>query len=133
MVQPLVKHKIVKKRTKRFKRHQADRYDCVDDSWRRPKGIDSRVRRRFRSLNLLPSIGYGTNKKTRHMGPDGFLKFLVRSPQDLEILLMHNRKYSAEIAHNLSVQKRKVILARAEQLNIKVTNPNARVRQEETE
>ena len=35
---------IVKKRTKHFKRHQSDRYHGVKESWRKPKGIDNRVR-----------------------------------------------------------------------------------------
>ncbi|KAI1026623.1 hypothetical protein LB505_000722 [Fusarium chuoi] len=48
--------KIVKKRTKRFERHQSDRFKCVDPSWRKPKGIDSRVRRRFRGTIAMPSV-----------------------------------------------------------------------------
>lgn len=46
MVQPLKKVKIVKKRTKHFDRHQSDRKDSIKTSWRKPKGIDNRVRRR---------------------------------------------------------------------------------------
>lgn len=46
MVQPLKKVNIVKKRTARFKRHQSDRKDSIAESWRRPKGIDNRVRRK---------------------------------------------------------------------------------------
>lgn len=46
MVQPLKKVNIVKKRTARFKRHQSDRKDSIKESWRRPKGIDNRVRRK---------------------------------------------------------------------------------------
>ena len=46
MVQPLKKVNIVKKRTTRFKRHQSDRKDSIKESWRRPKGIDNRVRRK---------------------------------------------------------------------------------------
>ena len=27
----------------------------------------------------MPSIGYGSNKKTRHLMPDGFYKFVVNN------------------------------------------------------
>jgi len=43
MAVPLEKPKVVKKRTKKFKRHHTDRYLRVKESWRRPKGIDSCV------------------------------------------------------------------------------------------
>ncbi|KAL2206322.1 60S ribosomal protein L32 [Sarocladium strictum] len=118
---------IVKKRTKRFERHQSDRFKCVDPSWRKPKGIDSRVRRRFRGTIAMPSIGYGSNKKTRHMMPSGHKAFLVNNVKDLELLLMHNRTYAAEIAHNVSSRKRIDIIGRAKQLGVKVTNAKAKV------
>jgi len=41
------------------------------ESWRRPKGIDSRCRRKFRGVTVMPNIGYGTNKKHRHILPNG--------------------------------------------------------------
>eukprot|EP00121_Abeoforma_whisleri_P013605 Awhi_evm1s12554 len=59
--------KIVKKRTKKFLRHQSDRFMRVSTSWRAPRGIDSRVRRRFKGTTRLPKIGYGSNKKTRFL------------------------------------------------------------------
>merc|ERR1712170_152504 len=133
MVQPLLRKKIVKKKTNTFKRHQSDRYVKVTESWRKPKGIDNRMRRKFRGLTRMPKIGYGSNRRTRHVLQNGFKKFRVFNPSDLELLLMHNRTYCAEIAHNVSSQKRKDIVKRAAQLNIKVTNGNARLRQEEAE
>ncbi|XP_068702776.1 large ribosomal subunit protein eL32-like [Montipora capricornis] len=133
MVRPINKPRIVKKRKKKFIRHQSDRYDRLKPNWRKPKGIDNRVRRRFKGQYLMPNIGYGSNKKTKHLMPDGFKKFLIRNVKELEVLLMSNRRYAAEVAHNVSSRKRKDIVERALQLNIKVTNANARLRSEENE
>jgi len=133
MVRPLNNKKIVKKRTKKFIRHQSVDFLRVKPNWRKPKGIDNRVRRRFKGQYKMPNIGYGSNKKTKHVCPNGFKKFLVNNVSDLEVLLMQNRVYAAEIAHTVSSQKRKLIVERAKQLDIRVTNPNARLRSEENE
>ncbi|MCJ1298060.1 60S ribosomal protein L32 [Hypocenomyce scalaris] len=119
--------KIVKKRTKRFNRHQSDNYMCVDPSWRKPKGIDNRVRRRFKGQAAMPSIGYGSNRKTRHLMPSGHKAFLVHNTADVDLLLMHNKTFAAEIGHAVSSRKRVEIISRAKELGVKVTNPKARI------
>ncbi|PQE33583.1 putative chaperone dnaJ protein [Rutstroemia sp. NJR-2017a WRK4] len=111
----------------RFHRHQSDTYKCVDPSWRKPKGIDNRVRRRFKGQMVMPSIGFGSNKKTRHMMPSGHKAFLVNNTRDVDLLLMHNKTYAAEISHAVSSRKRIEIVARAKELGVKVTNAKARV------
>merc|ERR1712086_1076625 len=133
-VTPLVKNKILKKRTKKFCRHQGDQFIRISKvTWRRPKGIDSRCRRRFKSQVKLANIGYGTNKKFKDVLPCGFMKFNVANVKELELLMMHNRKYAAEISKSVSTRKRKEIVDRATQLNIKVLNANARARTEQNE
>ncbi|CAI9770674.1 unnamed protein product [Fraxinus pennsylvanica] len=133
MAVPLLDKKIIKKRVKKFKRHESDRYVSLKTNWRRPKGIDSRVRRKFKGCTLMPNIGYGSDKKTRHYLPNGFKKFVVHNAKELEILMMHNRTYCAEIAHNVSTKKRKEIVERAAQLDVVVTNKLARLRSQEDE
>ncbi|CAK9188573.1 unnamed protein product [Ilex paraguariensis] len=133
MAVPLLSKKIVKKRTKKFKRPHSDWKISVKQNWRRPKGIDSRVRRKFKGCTLMPNIGYGSDKKTRHYLPNGFKKFVVHNVKELEVLMMHNRTYCAEIAHNVSTRKRKEIVERAAQLDVVVTNKLARLRSQEDE
>merc|ERR1712071_561776 len=132
-IRPVSRPKIVKKRTKQFIRRQSDRYDKLKRNWRRLKGIDNRVRRKFKGQYKMPGICYGSDKTTKHILPNGFRKVVVNNIKELEVLMMQNRKYCAEIAHAVSSKNRKVIVERAKQLAIKVTNPNARLRSEENE
>jgi large subunit ribosomal protein L32e len=78
-ITPASRPKIVKKRTKKFTRHQSDRYGKLKRNWRKPKGIDNRVRRRFKGMYKMPNIGYGSAKTTKHMLPNGFRKVLVHN------------------------------------------------------
>ena len=54
----------------------------------------------------MPKVGSKNARKTRHLLPSGFKKLLVRNEKDIELLLMNNRTYSAELAQNLSAKKR---------------------------
>lgn len=91
------------------------------------------ARLRFKGLTQLVHVGYGSDKATRHRMPGGFYKFTISNVKELEVLLMQNRTYAAEIAHNVSTRKRKEIVERADQLNIKVLNRAARLKADENE
>merc|ERR1712196_557869 len=81
----------------------------------------------------IPVFAVSSNKKTKHMLPDGFKKFLINNVSDLELLMMYNRSYAAEVASSVSRKTREAILERAKVLDIKVTNASARMRTEESE
>ena len=129
---PLNKKTIVKKRTKKFARHQSDQFIRIrDSSWRKPKGIHGRVRRRFKGAIPMPSVGYGSDKATRNIHPNGFKSVVINNVAELEMLMMHNRTYAATVAKSVSSRVREQIIRRAEQLAIRVTNANAKLRAEE--
>lgn len=81
--------KIVKKRNHRFTRHESDRYHRVRTSWRKPKGIDNRVRRRFKGQRVMPSIGFRNAKATRDVLPNGFKKVTVHNAK-VSILFLYD-------------------------------------------
>ena len=64
---PLVKSKVLKNRTKKFIQHQSDRYVKIKRNWLKPRGVESRVQRRFKGWILMSSIGYGSSKRTKHI------------------------------------------------------------------
>ena len=100
-------------------------------SWRKPKGIDGRVRRRFKGAIPMPSIGYGSDKRTRNIHPNGFKSVVIHNSSELEMLMMHNRTYAATVAKSVSSRVRRQIVERAEQLAVRLTNGNAKLRAEE--
>ena len=128
-----IKHKkIIKKRIKKFVRFESEDYPHkLTSSWRKPRGIDCRVRRKFRGNKKMVKIGFGSDKKTRYLLKNGFKKFLISNEKDIDILLMNNKTYCGELAHNLSAQKRIAILKRAAELSVRLTNGKSRVKVEE--
>lgn len=78
----------------------------------------------------MPKVGYGSDKTTKFFLPNGLKKFIVHNIKDLDVLLMNNRTFCAEIAHDVSAKKRAEIVKRAQQIRVKVTNARGKVRAE---
>lgn len=91
------------------------------------------MRRKYRGYDISPKIGYGSIAKTRHVLPNGFKKFTIKNVAELDLLLMQNREYCAEIAHNVSQRKRTAIIERAKVLDVKVLNGKVKVREQANE
>ena len=78
-------------------------------------------------------IGSKQDHKTRHYLANGFKKLLITSESDIEMLLMNNRVFCGEIAQGISVSKRLRIVQRAKELNVKLTNAQAKAKKVSTE
>ncbi|EAN86370.1 putative 60S ribosomal protein L32 [Trypanosoma cruzi] len=128
MVKPFVQKRIVKKRTKRFTRHKCELFPQLSSSWRKPRGEDSPVRRRYKGQKAMPNKGYGSDRKTKYITPSGFKNFPIHNVQDLYMLLMQNRKYAGVISHTVGAKSRKAIVRKAHELDVRLINGNAKLR-----
>lgn len=62
-------------------------------------------------VSCLPGSSWLISQ-TRHLLPNGLKKLLVNNVREVDLLLMHNKSFAAEIAHNVSSRNRTLILER---------------------
>ncbi|EHY66627.1 large subunit ribosomal protein L32e [Nematocida ausubeli] len=124
---PLVKIIAVKKTNRKFNRFQSDQFKRLSTSWRKPRGIDNKVRRKVKGTMVMPTVGFKADKLVRHLLPNGFRKVIIQNVKDLDALISLNRVYCGEIAHAVGAKKRIDIVKRAADLGIVLTNGTARI------
>jgi large subunit ribosomal protein L32e len=116
-----------------FKKYHCWRHIRVKESWRKPRGIDSNMRRQFKGAPAMVKVGYKQQLSLRHVHPNGKKHFVITNVKELEMLMMNNLKYAAVVAKGVSARKRKDIVTRAKELKIQVMNASAKLRAEENE
>lgn len=105
----------------KFRRQESWRYKRVKDTWRRPHGIDSKMRKKVKGWPASPTTGYRSPKKTRGLHPSGFVETRVHSVEDLGGI--DPELQAIRIARTVGGRKRVEILALAEEKGIHVLNP----------
>jgi len=108
-------------RRPKFVRQESWRYKRVRPSWRKPKGIDSKMRLRVKGWPKIVKVGYRGPSLVRGLHPSGFRDILVYNVSDLERL--NPKTDAARIASTVGAKKRKEILTKAKELGINVLNP----------
>lgn len=114
----------VKKRLKeiKFTRQESWRYDKLKENWRKPKGIDSKMRRSIKGWPRLVKVGYRTPKSLRGVHPSGLNEVVVFRPEDLDQLVPE--KTVVRVAHTVGARKRLQIMDKAKIMGIHVINPS---------
>ncbi|MFQ5711694.1 MAG: 50S ribosomal protein L32e [Candidatus Geothermarchaeales archaeon] len=103
-----------------FIRQESWRYVRIKERWRRPRGIDSKMRLKKKGWPKSPSVGYRTPKKVRGLHPSGFRDVLVQCISDLDGI--NPEVEAARIAGRIGKRKRLEIIERANELGIRVLN-----------
>lgn len=117
----LRKRERVKNKKPDFRRQESWRYKRVKESWRRPRGIDSKMRKKVKGWPRSVEVGYRGPKKTRGLHHSGYAEALVYNVDNVE--KVNPETQAIRIAGAVGTRKRVEISARAEERGIHILNP----------
>ncbi|AFU59240.1 50S ribosomal protein L32e [Candidatus Nitrososphaera gargensis Ga9.2] len=111
--------KVAEKRPK-FIRQESWRYDRLAENWRKPKGKDNKMRKQKSGMPAIVKVGYRGPRAARGLHPSGYTDNVVHNVAELARL--DPKKDAARLGHTVGKRKRTEIIAKANELGIKVLN-----------
>ncbi len=103
-----------------FRRQEWFRTVMLKDTWRSPRGIDSKLKRGEKARGSVPNIGWRSPKEARGLNPAGFREISVQNVFDLKKI--NPKTNIAVIGSAVGKKKRLDILKEAEKSGIKISN-----------
>jgi len=102
-----------------FNRHDSHKKKRLSLSWRKPRGIHSKLGAQVSAKGKLVRPGFGSPAAVRGFHPSGFKEILIKNMADLQ----KAEGFAVRIASNLGRKKRTEIEAKASEMNLKILNP----------
>ena len=112
--------KRAKQKKPEFLRSESWRYSKLSESWRRPRGLDHKMRRKIKGWPPMVSTGYKGPKVARGLHPSGYREVLVHNTKEINEL--DPKTQAARIAHTVGRKKRAQIIAEARAKKLVVLN-----------
>lgn len=116
----LAKRAVISGRRPAFKRQEWFRYSKLGESWRRPRGIHSKMKRNLKRRPPVVDIGFRGPAEVRGLHPSGFEEVLVYNAEGLEDI--DPKVQAIRIGGTVGTRKRIAIQDRADELGIRVLN-----------
>lgn len=113
--------KRVKARKPKFQGQEVWRYKRIRPRWRRPRGVDSKMRQSVKGWPETVNVGYGGPRKARGLHPSGYEEVLVHNLGEIEGLNVETQ--AIRIAHTVGGKKRMDMLTKAREKGLHIINP----------
>jgi len=113
--------KRMKKKKPKFRRQEIHRKKALKDAWRKPRGINSKLRVRKMSRGRVPKPGYGSPKEVKGLNMEGFKEILVNNVKDMD-KIKNPKEEVAVISKTVGRRKRFEMIEYAMKKNIRIGN-----------
>jgi large subunit ribosomal protein L32e len=114
-----IRDRISRKRP-HFKRFESWRFVRIKDQWRKPKGIDNKMRTEEKGWPKSVKIGYRGPAKVRGLHASGYEEIMVWNTKDLE--KVDPNIQVARIGGSVGSRKKESMLEKARELDIHILN-----------
>ncbi len=111
----------IKKKRPHFKRYESWRFVRLKDIWKKPRGIDNKMRTELQGWPKSVKIGYRGPAAVRGLHSSGMEEVMVWNAKDVE--KVDPETQVARIGGTVGGRKKETILAKAEELKIRILNP----------
>jgi large subunit ribosomal protein L32e len=108
----------------KFLAFESWRFVKIKLRWRKPRGIDNKMRTNERGWPKVANIGWGGPAAVRGLHPTGKEEVLISNINDLKTINVETQV--ARIRRTVGGKKRTLILEEAEKLGIKILNTRAK-------
>jgi large subunit ribosomal protein L32e len=119
----------MRRRKPNFVRSESWRYVRIKENWRRPRGLDHKMRLKYDGWPPSASIGYKGLKATRGLHPSGYREILVYNVEGLGGI--DPKTQVVRIAHAVGKRKKTRMLAEARKKRLIVLNLKEAIPKEE--
>jgi len=101
-----------------FNRHDSHKKKRLSTSWRKPRGLHNKLRQQVAAKGKLVRPGFGSPRNVRGYHPSGFKEVLVFNVKDID----ETHDCVVRIASTVGMKKRREIVAKALEKNLRVLN-----------
>ena len=109
-----------KRNKPRFVRQDINKKKRLRRTWRRPKGLHSKMRRSIRGKPSVVSIGWGNPKAGRHLSKAGLLPILISTLSELGAV--NPQQQEIVISSTLGTKKKMPLVKAAQEKGITISN-----------